>query len=116
MKDFLIPVAFDVEAETREEAAALVRETLRMHDGAHYKAAMDNARQLYRGQVEAWWFPAAEDKHVDGNDRPALALVPEEDDPMSVPCGGCGAAAGEVCRWSCTAQPAAHDVPGLAGE
>lgn len=74
----MVAVVFDVVGAPNQQAAAeIVREALRMHAGSHFGAARDevNATQPEGRFLEAWWFPEAADKVVDGNDRPAATLV-----------------------------------------
>lgn len=65
--DYLIPVAFDLVAPTREAAVRILHEVL---DECH-----DRLLHTYPDAVESWWFAEADDKVVDGNDRPAMHLV-----------------------------------------
>ncbi|WP_346008617.1 hypothetical protein [Janibacter terrae] len=78
--EHMVPVVFDViGAKSSEDAAVIVREALRMHEGTHFRAALTQVNTTDR-YVEAWWFPEAEDKRVDGNDRPVAHLAWEDDD------------------------------------
>lgn len=65
--DYLIPVAFDVVAPTREAAAQILSDLL---DQVH-----DHLLHTQPDVVESWWFPEAEDKAIDKNDRPAMHLI-----------------------------------------
>lgn len=74
-QEHMVVVAFDVVgAQTSQDAAVIVREALRMHEGAHFRAALTQVNSLDRF-IESWWFPEASDKPVDGNDRPAATLA-----------------------------------------
>lgn len=78
-QEHVVTVVFDVVgAKSDEDAAVAVREALRMHAGSHFRAALTHVNTPERF-VEAWWFPEVEDKHVDGNDRPAAHLVWEDE-------------------------------------
>ena len=74
-QEHMVAVVFDVTgAASSEDAATIVRDALRMHEGAHFNAALAQVNTDSR-YVESWWFPETPDKHVDGNDRPAASLV-----------------------------------------
>ena len=70
VREYMIPVVFDVNAPTEEEAAQILVD----HLVAHLKGAMPTGEFPEQG-IEAWWLPQAEHKHIDGNDRDALHLV-----------------------------------------
>ena len=73
--DNVTAVVFDVVgAINPEDAARIVRDALRMHDGSHFRAALTEVNSDDR-LVEAWWFPEPGDKHIDGNDRPPATLT-----------------------------------------
>lgn len=81
-KEHMVPVVFDVVgAQDDADAARIVNDALRMHEGAHFRAALNevNAQQPGR-EVESWWFPEECDKHIDGNDRPAATLTWDNED------------------------------------
>ena len=70
VREYMIPVVFDVNAPTEEEAVQILVDYL----VAHLKGAVPTGEFPEQG-VEAWWLPQAEHKHIDGNDRDALHLV-----------------------------------------
>ena len=79
-QEHMVAVVFDVVgAINPEDAARIVRDALRMHDGSHFRAALTEVNTPDRF-VEAWWFPERGDKHIDGNDRPAATLTWVEED------------------------------------
>lgn len=79
-QEHMVAVVFDVVGVANpEDAARIVRDALRMHDGSHFRAALDEVNDQTPGRyVESWWFPESPDKHIDGNDRPAATLVFDE--------------------------------------
>ncbi|MFE5309899.1 hypothetical protein [Isoptericola sp. NPDC056605] len=80
--EHMIPVLFDVNAPTEEEAAQILVD----HLVAHLRGAVPTGEFPEQG-IEAWWLPQAEHKHIDGNDRDALHLVEQptthQDDPSA---------------------------------
>ncbi|MGF0118817.1 hypothetical protein ACQFYA_21190 [Promicromonospora sp. Marseille-Q5078] len=70
VREHMIPVVFDVNAPTEEEAAQILVDYL----AAHLRDALPTGEFPERG-IEAWWLPQAEHKHIDGNDRDAMHLV-----------------------------------------
>lgn len=63
-----IPVVFDVAASDRRTAAIIIATRLStVHNSLVGRAAG-------RATVESWWFPEAQDKHADENDRDAMTL------------------------------------------
>lgn len=70
MSEHSIVVVFDVAAPTREAAAERLAEM--------YRRGSVHRGNLHAYGVEAWWFPEADLKHIDGNDRDAMRLVPDD--------------------------------------
>ena len=97
-----VAVVFDVRACSRDEAAAAVCDALAMYPGSRFQELLQiGTRDGGAGEVEAWWLPEADVKHVDGNDRDAYHLVPVTD----LDCTACDAEPGEPCRSDCTGTP-----------
>lgn len=75
--DHMIPVVFDVEADSRQHAAEIVAQALALSDDAPLREAFDATNRKHPDSLlEAWWFPEAEDKPVDRNDRDVMHLMP----------------------------------------
>lgn len=74
--EHMVPVIFDVVASDRRRAAEVVAEALALTDGAGLRLAFDQVNQGKPGHLlEAWWFPEADDKQVDRNDRPEMWML-----------------------------------------
>lgn len=67
MPEQQIAVVFDVSSDNREEAANLVANVIGMNS---------DLCPVGTNNIESWWFPESDIKHVDGNDNGAFALVP----------------------------------------
>ncbi|WP_431838599.1 hypothetical protein [Cellulomonas sp. Y8] len=67
-----VVVVFDLYAPTHEEAAR--------HLARHLTTLPRDA------DVDAWWFPEPQDKHVDRNDRDPMVLQPIEEPPTPCTC------------------------------
>lgn len=66
-----IPVVFDTNALSREDAANVVANAIGMANPNTPVGHTD-----HYGDIESWWFPEPQDKHVDLNDNDDMALVP----------------------------------------
>lgn len=68
MPEYILPVAFDVVAESEEAAARML---------ADYLASVFTPTGEFpeRG-IESWFYPLARHKAVDRNDRPAYVFYP----------------------------------------
>ena len=80
MTEHLVVVVFDVEADTREAAHRQFCQAMDFREGSHDPLVFSVVKYvLNQAGVESWWFPEADVKHIDGNDRWPYALVPEEE-------------------------------------
>lgn len=64
--EYLIPVVFDVNADTEGDAARFLADRL-----------AETVNPVLDSAVESWWYPLAEHKHIDRNDRDPYLLVPD---------------------------------------
>lgn len=74
---------FGVASDTGTEQSVVVVFDLNGHDhadAAHRLADLLTGAGRTDNGVEAWWFPEPQDRHIDGNDRAPLILVPTQDD------------------------------------
>ena len=81
MRDQTVLVAFDVIASSHEEAARLICTRLATSD------LLESATRTVgaASEIEAWFLPEARDKHIDRNDRDAIAwtwVQPGAYDPL----------------------------------
>lgn len=75
--EHMIPVVFDVEAGSRQRAAEIVAQALALSDDAPLRSAFDATNREHPDSfLESWWFPEADDKPVDRNDRDRMRLMP----------------------------------------
>ena len=68
MAEQQIVVVFDVNADTREQAADAVADTIGMNS---------TITPIGWSGIDSWWFAERDIKHIDGNDNDAMVLVKE---------------------------------------
>lgn len=89
MPEYMIPIVFDVEAPDRETAARLMDAALASDGGgmSHQRGLLEVLREKVadvadslgvEALMESWWFPEADLKHIDHNDRWAMSLVKDD--------------------------------------
>lgn len=80
MREYGIPIMFDVSAEDRDTAAAVLVEVLSRLQIPGTSVREDGDSTTPAGVVESWWTIDARDKRFDGNDNDpgAVMFFPQE--------------------------------------